>query len=45
MPSSASPGQRRSWNERGLMICDDDGELTSLDDMDERLVFIERGTV
>lgn len=31
--------------ERGLMICDDDGELTSLDDMDERLVFIERGTV
>ena len=31
--------------ERGLMICDDDGELTSLDDMDERLVFNERGTV
>jgi len=31
--------------ERGLMISDDDGELTNLDDMDERLVFIERGTV
>jgi hypothetical protein len=31
--------------ERGLMICDDDGELTNLDDMDARLVFMERGTV
>jgi hypothetical protein len=31
--------------ERGLMICDDDGVLTSLDEMDERLVFVERGTV
>jgi len=30
--------------ERGLMVCDDDGTLTNLDDRDERLVFIERGT-
>ena len=31
--------------ERGLMVCDDDGALTSVDDADARLVFIERGTV
>ncbi len=31
--------------ERGLMICDDDGALTSVDSTDERLTFIERGTV
>ena len=31
--------------ERGLTICDDDGMLTTVDDTDERLVFIERGTV
>ena len=30
--------------ERGLMICDDDGTLTSLDDTDARLIFVERGT-
>ncbi|MGO8928157.1 MAG: hypothetical protein ACLQU3_14900 [Limisphaerales bacterium] len=31
--------------ERGLMVCDDDGTLNTLDDTDERLVFVERGTV
>jgi hypothetical protein len=30
--------------ERGLTICDDDGVLTTVDDTDERLVFVERGT-
>ena len=31
--------------ERGVSVCDDDGGLTTIDEMDERLVFIERGTV
>jgi hypothetical protein len=31
--------------DRGLTICDDDGGLLTVDDTDERLVFIERGTV
>lgn len=31
--------------ERGLMICDDDGTLNTIDDTDERLSFVERGTV
>ena len=30
--------------ERGLMICDDDGALNTVNDTDERLIFIERGT-
>ena len=30
--------------ERGLMICDDDGSLTTLNETDERLTFEERGT-
>jgi len=30
--------------ERGLTICDDDGTLTTIDDSDARLVFVERGT-
>ena len=30
--------------ERGLMICDDDGTLTTANETDERLVFAERGT-
>ncbi len=29
--------------ERGVTTCDDDGTLTTVDDTDERLVFIERG--
>jgi hypothetical protein len=29
--------------ERGLMICDDDGTLTTLSETDEQLVFAERG--
>ena len=31
--------------ERGVTICDDDGTLTTIDDTDERLIFVERGTV
>jgi hypothetical protein len=31
--------------ERSVMICDDDGTLIAVDETDERLVFIERGTV
>ena len=34
-----------SGAERGLMVCDDDGTLTTLDDTDERLIFVERGIV
>jgi hypothetical protein len=31
--------------ERGLIICDDDGTLTTINETDERLTFEERGTV
>ena len=31
--------------ERGLIVCDDDGTRTTLDDTDERLIFVDRGTV
>ena len=31
--------------ERGVMICDDDGSLTTLNDTDEQLIFVERGIV
>jgi hypothetical protein len=31
--------------ERGVMICDDDGSLTTVDDTDEQLVFVGRGSV
>jgi len=31
--------------ERGLIVCDDDGTITTLDDMDARLIFVDRGTV
>jgi hypothetical protein len=34
-----------SGAERGLMICDDDGGLNTIDDTDARLVFVDRGTV
>ncbi len=30
--------------ERGVTICDDDGDITTIDDKDERLIFVERGT-
>ena len=30
--------------ERGLTIVDDDGNLHTIDDTDERLTFVERGT-
>ena len=29
--------------ERGVMVCDDDGTLTTLNEYDEQLVFVERG--
>jgi hypothetical protein len=29
--------------ERGVIICDDDGALTTLNEYDEQLVFVERG--
>lgn len=31
--------------ERGVTICDDDGEITTIGDTDERLILVERGTV
>jgi hypothetical protein len=31
--------------ERGLMICDDDGSLTTTDENDEQLLFVGRGSV
>jgi hypothetical protein len=30
--------------ERGLVICDDDGTLSSITETDEGLTFVERGT-
>ena len=30
--------------ERGLMVCDDDGTLNTINDTDERLIFVDRGT-
>jgi len=31
--------------ERGVTICDDDGTLTTIDETDARLIFVDRGTV
>jgi hypothetical protein len=31
--------------DRGVTICDDDGESRTIDETDERLTFMERGTV
>ncbi len=31
--------------DRGLLVCDDDGTLNTLNDTDEQLIFVERGTV
>jgi hypothetical protein len=31
--------------ERGLMVCDDDGTRNTITETDERLIFVERGTV
>jgi hypothetical protein len=31
--------------ERGLMVCDDDGTLSTINDTDERLIFVDRDTV
>jgi hypothetical protein len=30
--------------ERGVMICDDDGTLTTTDETDEQLIFVGRGS-
>ena len=31
--------------ERGMVICDDDGTLNTINDTDDRLIFMERGPV
>jgi hypothetical protein len=31
--------------DRGLTICDDDGDVSNVGEADERLLFIDRGTV
>jgi len=31
--------------ERGLTVSDDDGTVTTIGDMDARLIFVDRGTV
>lgn len=31
--------------ERGVTLCDDDGDISTIDDKDERLIFMERGAV
>jgi hypothetical protein len=31
--------------ERGVTVCDDDGTLSTINDTDERLIFVDRGTV
>ena len=41
----ASGYEDHAGAERGLIICDDDGSLTTLNDTDEQLIFVERGTV
>jgi hypothetical protein len=40
-----APGyEDRSGMERGIVICDDDGDVTTLADGDERLELVDRGT-
>ena len=41
----ASGYEDHSGAGRGLMACDDDGTLTTIDNSDERLIFVQRGTV
>ena len=31
--------------QRSVIVCDDDGEVSSLDDSDTRLIFMDRGSV
>lgn len=39
-----SPGyEDNTGAERGLVICDDDGDTTNLGDPDESLMFVDRG--
>ena len=39
-----SPGyEEYTGSGRGLIVCDDDGEITSVGDPDERLSLVERG--
>jgi hypothetical protein len=43
--SQTAPGyEDYSGVERGLMVCDDDGTLNTINDTDERLIFVDRGT-
>ena len=40
-----APGyEDHATTDRGLTIVDDDGNLRTIDDTDERLTFVERGT-
>jgi hypothetical protein len=42
--SESSPGyEDYSGADRGVIVCDDDGTLTTLGEPDERLIFVERG--
>jgi hypothetical protein len=41
---TASGYEDYSGMERGLVVCDDDGTLSTLGETDERLVFVDRGT-
>jgi hypothetical protein len=41
----ASGYEDYSGAERGLMICDDDGSLNKVNETDDQLIFVERGTV
>ena len=41
----ASGYEDYSGAERGLMVCDDDGTLNSINETDEQLIFVGRGTV
>ena len=39
-----SPGyEDYTGSSRGVIVCDDDGEITSVGDPDERLSLVERG--
>jgi hypothetical protein len=39
----ASGYEDHAGAERGVIICDDDGSLTTLNDYDDQLIFVERG--
>jgi hypothetical protein len=40
----SAPGyEDHGGSDRGLIVCDDDGSITTMTDPDERLIFVERG--